>query len=447
MRSSIETFHQLADNGIIGPMEEEERKRHNILPPLIRIIVSNTSACNLACRYCYNRFEDTKDSFESRLSLSEENIRAALIALGRLSCAATDLEILFIGGEPLLRFDLIQYAAKVRATLPELAGKKVRLFLITNGTLLDRDIMDFCSSQNIHIKLSIDGNRERHDMNRLFPDRRGTYVDIFSRLPDYFYHYTHPSKAVTATVDSFGDDLVPTVEHLVSLGFMQIELTELYGCSEDISMPPDASAKAGKVPGNSAVDGEISGISTSAEVESESCEEPLSDEEKERLERNYSALTQLIYLKIRSRKYLHLIPFYDPLYFLHSRFKKVYPCRTGFDSVALFADGVFYPCHHYMGDVAFSLGDLAAGLSREKLNSLRRPVYDREQCRECWGRFLCGGECYHRAMVEGDDMYGRYERSCYRKKVLFREVIYLYHRLKEEDPEALKWYFSVNLYP
>jgi uncharacterized protein len=437
VRSSIETLHQLSDKGVIGPMKEEERKRHGILPPLIRIIVSNTSACNLACRYCYNRFEETRDSFEARPALSEEQIREALVTLGKLSGMARDLEILFIGGEPLLRFDLIKHAAAARAAIPELAGKNVRLFLITNGTLLDRDIMDFCSSHNIHIKLSIDGNRELHDLNRSFPDGRGTYGEVFSKLPDYFYRYSHPSKAVTATVDSYSDDLVPTVEHLVSLGFMQVELTELYGCSEDISISPGSPAAAGKVPGISTPDGS----------ESESAQKSLTDEEKERLEKNYSALTRLLYLKIRSRQYLHLIPFYDPMFFLHSRFKKVYPCRTGFDSVALFADGAFYPCHHYMGDAAFSMGDLGTGLSHEKLSSLRRPVYGREQCRECWGRFLCGGECYHRAMVEGDDMYGRHERSCHRKKLLFREVIYLYHRLKEEDPGALDWYFSVNLYP
>jgi len=437
VKSGIETLHQLSDKGIIGPMREEERKRHAILPPLIRIIVSNTSACNLACRYCYNRFEETRESFEARMALSEEHILKALTTLGRLSGTAKELEILFIGGEPLLRFDLIKYAAVVRATIPELAGKNVRIFLITNGTLLDRDIMDFCSSRNIHIKLSIDGDRKRHDMNRSFPDGRGTYSEVFSKLPDYFHRYSHPSKAVTATVNSFSDDLVPTVEHLVALGFRQIELTELYGCSEDISIPPGASAAAGKSPD----------ISLPAESESISGQESLTDDEKERLESNYSALTQLLYLKIRSRQYLHLIPFYDPLCFLHNRFKKVYPCRTGFDSVALFADGAFYPCHHYMGDTAFSLGDLEAGLSHERLSSLRRPVYEREHCRECWGRFLCGGECYHRAMVAGQDMYGHHEQSCHRKKTLFREVIYLYHRLKEEDPEALDWYFSVNLYP
>lgn len=426
IRSSLDTLRQLAGRGIIGSLADEERRSmvESPLPPLIRIIVSNTNACNLACRYCYNRFKDTAGSFDEALSLSEKHISAALELLARHSAGARELELLFIGGEPLIRFDLIRYAALQRSAVAGLSEKKVRIFLISNGTLIDREILDFCSSRNIHIKLSIDGTDEKHDRNRVFPDGTGTYETIFRMLPDYFHHYTHPCKAVTATVDSFRDDLPSLVEHFAVLGFRQIELTELYGCREDISPPEGGSEPFLGSPGGR-----------------------LLDEERERLEKNYRTLAGLLYHRIRSRQFIHLIPFYDPLYFLHRRLKKIYPCRTGFDSVALFSDGFFYPCHHYMGDATFVMGDLEKGIVKDRFGALRRPVIERDHCRQCWGRFLCGGECYHRALVEGSDMYGVYERGCFRKKTLFREAIYLYHRLREEDPEGLKWYFSVRLYP
>ena len=415
----LNTLKTLAKKGIIG-----EKKEDIYLPDssVVRFIISNTNACNLACRYCYNQFGDNRDAFSASASLNKGQIKKAMELLAGLSGDYDELELLFIGGEPLLRFDLIREAAELRMAMSDMAEKYVRLFLITNATLLNGEIYEYCSENNIHIKISLDGNREIHDRSRVFPDGKGSYNTAVSRLPGYFTQYSHPCKAVTATVDSFKTELLPMVEHFAAMGFNQIELTELYGCNADCS--------GMKTEDKLSVTGEV-----------------LSEQQKETIRKNYRELADFLYFRISSGQYLNLIPFYDPLYFLHHRTKNVYPCRAGIDSAALFSDGKFYPCHHYMGDGDFSFGDLENGLDSKKLRAFIRQVDRREKCKDCWARFVCGGECYHRSMVEGEDIYSGYEKGCFRRKALIKEAIYLYHRLKEENPDILDWYFSVNLYP
>lgn len=427
--SIMETLASLHGRGLVAKEGAVERVQEEC-PPLVRIIVANTSRCNLACRYCYNRFEETRESFAGERALTAPQLRKALGVLGELCADARHLELLFVGGEPLLRFDLVREAARERRRNPLLKDRTVRLFLITNGTLLTDEILDFCSEENIHVKISLDGDRALHDTQRVFPGGEGSYDAVVRKLPGYFARYRHPGKAVTATVDSFRTRLLPLVEHFITLGFRQIELTELYGHGgktreqAEIRNPRECALPCGQ------------GAPTE-----------LSRRKKEMALLNYREIAELLYFRIRSRQYVNIVPFHDPLRALHTRRPNRYPCRTGLDSIALFADGRFYPCHHFMGDGGFVSGDLRKGVDEGKRRSIRRDVAAREQCRGCWCRLLCGGECYHRSMVEGESLYSGFERGCFRRKALFREAILLYHRLREDDPRSLDWYLSVNLYP
>jgi uncharacterized protein len=78
---------------------------------------------------------------------------------------------------------------------------------------------------------------------------------------------------------------------------------------------------------------------------------------------------------------------------------------------------------------------------------MQKNVITREKCQDCWAKFLCGGECYHRALIIDGNPHSAYDKGCERRKELFRQCLYMYHEVKETDPEAWDWYFSVNLYP
>jgi len=242
---------------------------------------------------------------------------------------------------------------------------------------------------------------------------------------------------VTATVDSYRADLPAIVEHFLSLGFLQIELTERYGSADPVVSPRECAASCA---------GESEGPDLEGGVKSGEGGAGLEGDVRA-VEENYRRVAEILYGRLRSRQYANIIPFHDPLLFLHARRRNRYPCRTGLDSAALFTDGLFYPCHHFMGDGQFAAGDLDSGPSWEKLRAIRRHVMARERCAGCWCRFLCGGECYHRSMVEGEGLYSGFERGCARRKALYRQAIILYHRLRTDDPECLDWYLSVSLYP
>lgn len=418
---TVDQLNYLQKQGIIGENNDEWHYKDHA-GPVIRFIISNTSACNLACRYCYNSFEENAGGFAEKHKMDKALLTKAMGLLGEISGSADELELLFIGGEPLMAFDLIAEAAELRHQIPSLAEKVVRIFLITNATLLNDEIYDFCTLHNIHIKISLDGPSHIHDKMRIFPGGTGSHKSVMEKLPGYFWRYGHPCKAVTATVDSFRQDLPAMVEYFTALGFNQLELTELYGCD---NLCRDRSAGSGE----KAV--ELDYPSFSNDIVSD----------------NYKRICDFLEFKILSRQYLHIIPLYGMLYNLHFRVPGHYPCRTGLDSAALFSDGVFYPCHHYMGDGINTMGHVESGIDQSRFDSLRLPVNLRKGCSVCWARNLCGGACYHRANAAADNPYGTDEKTCQRIKEACKNVIYLYHRLREKDPSALEWYFSVNMYP
>ncbi|MCE1246267.1 MAG: SPASM domain-containing protein [Firmicutes bacterium] len=402
IKNTLNSILELEQQGIVGRGNSESVNPADS-PPVVRFVISNTSGCNLACSYCYNQFPENKESFSGKTDLSFQQLEQALKMLADASGNTTDLELLFIGGEPLLRFDLIQAASEMRKSLPELRNRNVRIFIITNGTLLDDFIYLYCSRNNIHIKISLDGNEKLHDLNRVFPGGKGSYRSVLEKLPGYFNVYRHPCKAVTATVNSYAQDLPALVDHFSALGFNQIELTELYGSNEP--------------------------------------------ESHDILESGYEAVAEFLKFRVKSRQYVNLIPFTDIIHKLHFRRPGLYPCRTGLDSIALFSDGNFYACHHYMGDKSGTLGSLETGIDREKFSKIARYVNSHETCKNCWAKYLCGGDCYHRALVTSGSESSISEKNCIRKKTLIEKCIYAYYKVKETDPEAWNWYFSINLYP
>jgi uncharacterized protein len=105
-----------------------------------------TAACNLKCAYCYQNDKKPR-------SLAWDRLRGALDLLLLSRCP--EVEVLFLGGEPLLEFALIQQAvAYVEATRPP---KNVRYTLITNGTLLREEQARFLARHRVAVQLSFDG--------------------------------------------------------------------------------------------------------------------------------------------------------------------------------------------------------------------------------------------------------------------------------------------------
>lgn len=288
-------------------------------------------------------------------------------------------------------------------------GRDLFIAVTTNATLLSKDMIDFSMKYRINLKLTLDGNREEHNKNRIFPGGKGSYDRITDILPDYFHRYNNPSKYVATTIDTLKSDLEERVIRLGAMGFNIIDLTEIYHTEK---------------------------------------EEEYNEEELDKIFREkYSAIFDFLYLRVRSRNYLRIIPIYDIIKGIHMKTPSFSRCTAGIDSLSVSPDGRIYPCHHFYGDKRFDMGSVYdREIEKEKFKPYRIPVTERNECNTCWAKLLCGGPCYHRSLAVTGDAFSCNKMECIRRKALIAEAFRFYIRLKNEDRESLDYFLNMDKY-
>jgi len=367
--------------------------------PLQRIILANTLRCNMACKYCYNQFEFNCPS-STKKDMTVRTFRKLTEFLEKNGQNLPFFELLFIGGEPFMKKDILEEAVKWRRKLQK-EGRDVLLIPTTNATLLTDEIIDFCVKYKLYLKLTLDGNEREHNRNRIFPDGTGSYEKILKNLPGFFSRYDNPSKYVTTTIDTTESDLEERIIRFSAMGFNIVELTEIYSTEESFDFDENVL--------------------------------------EEKYRENYRKLFNFLYLRIRSRNYIHIIPVYDIIKKIHTTAGSFFPCRAGLDSLSVGPDGTIYPCHHFYGDKRFALASVYDRKNKLNLKPYRIRVDERDHCKNCWARFLCGGPCYHRSLAPAGDAFKCNWKECIRKKALYKEALIFYINLKNTDACSIEW--------
>jgi uncharacterized protein len=410
--------------------------------PLGQIIVGNTMRCNLACTYCYNRFEMNAAASQGGIGLKSNGAPSAEgdmtvdtfhLVTRFLEESGEDLpryDLFFIGGEPLLNPEILEEAARWRKKL-QAKGKDVLLAATTNAVLLDGRMADFCREHGIRLKITLDGTKEEHDSCRVFPGGGGTHRKIVDNLPGFFSTCQGTDRYAATTIDTRKAEPRERADLLSALGFEVIDLTELYSPGGD--------------------------------------EIPDERELEEDFRRKYADLLDFLLHRIRKREYLRIIPVHEILKGLHTRKPAFMRCRAGGDSLAVSPDGTVYACHHFFGDARYALGRAGGGAtSAPALDELeegttaapapdsrrggpihvsalapyRVPVTERPVCSTCWARLLCGGPCFHRSLAMAGDPFAPAKPECIRRKALIIETLRFYIKLSREDCAALEWLFA-----
>lgn len=162
----IHTFNE--DKQLLDAYRETLKNEHT---NVILVYVIPSAICNLKCDYCYvysasNDYEgmqmkkETVDRFLEVYVhyLTQNNIRKATIQ--------------FYGGEPCCNWEIVQYFVQKAEELFDF-----EYIIITNGTILDQDKLDFIEKNNIGVGLSIDGTKTITDMHRKFINNEGGVYD------------------------------------------------------------------------------------------------------------------------------------------------------------------------------------------------------------------------------------------------------------------------------
>ena len=329
--------------------------------------------CNLNCSYC---FASQGKYHGDRALMSFEVGKRALDFLIENSGHRTNLEVDFFGGEPLMNWEVVKQLVAYARTQEEPHHKKFRFTLTTNGMLIDDDVIDFANREMSNVVLSLDGRKEIHDRLRVDYAGNGSYDRIVPRFQKLVASRGGKNYYMRGTFTHANPDFTKDLFHMADLGF-----TEL-------SMEPVVCA-----PGDPAA---------------------LTAEDLEIVKEQYEILAKDM---LRREKEGKPITFYHYMLDLTGGpcvYKRISGCGSGTEYMAVTPWGDLYPCHQFVGEEKYKLGNIWDGVTNTALREDFRAcnAYARKECDDCWARLYCSGGCAANAYHATGSIRGVYEAGC-----------------------------------
>ena len=182
-----EAVRTLAELGFLVPTRETDDHeleryfaavRHD--PSELRVTVLTTLRCNFGCDYCV---QGDHDAGAPHMSLDTAEQVCAWIERQLDTVRPRRLLVTFFGGEPLLNLPALEHVARRAHAAGQARGVEVALDIITNGLLLTRAVVDRLLPYGLRgVKITLDGDRERHDRQRPLKGGQGTFDRILANL-------------------------------------------------------------------------------------------------------------------------------------------------------------------------------------------------------------------------------------------------------------------------
>ncbi|MBD5460592.1 MAG: thioether cross-link-forming SCIFF peptide maturase [Lachnospiraceae bacterium] len=310
--------------------------------------------CNLACGYC---FAGEGEYHGSRALMSLDVGKKALDFLVENSGSRTNLEVDFFGGEPLLNWQVVKDLVAYGRSLEEPNHKKFRFTLTTNGVLLNDEIMEFANREMANVVLSIDGRREVNDRMRPFRGGQGSYDVILPKFRKLAESRGQTDYYVRGTFTRYNTDFAEDVLHLADLGFQQISVEPV------VAKPEDPYA--------------------------------IREEDLPKLKAEYDRLAAEMIRRRKEGRGFNFFHFMIDLEGGPCVAKRLSGCGSGTEYLAVTPWGDLYPCHQFVGQEQFLMGNVEEGILRTDIRDEFKScnVYAKEKCRKCFAKFYCSGGC------------------------------------------------------
>ncbi|MCI8490883.1 MAG: thioether cross-link-forming SCIFF peptide maturase [Lachnospiraceae bacterium] len=355
--------------------------------------------CNLACRYC---FAEEGEYHGRRALMSYEVGKAALDFLIANSGSRRNLEVDFFGGEPTLNFQTVKDLVAYGREQEKLHDKKFRFTLTTNGVLLNDEIMEFANREMANVVLSIDGRKEVNDKMRPFRNGSGSYDLIVPKFQRFAESRNQTNYYVRGTFTHYNLDFSRDVLHLADLGFRQISVEPV------VAKESDAYA--------------------------------IREEDLPILFEEYDRLAAEMVKRHKDGKDFLFFHFMIDLEGGPCVAKRLSGCGSGTEYLAVTPWGDLYPCHQFVGNEKFYMGNVTEGVTHTSLvNEFKScNVYAKAECRKCFARFYCSGGCAANSYNFHENIRSVYEIGCalQKKRVECAIMIKAAEALeKEEQPQ------------
>ena len=329
--------------------------------------------CNLNCSYC---FASQGKYHGERALMSFETGKRALDFLIENSGTRTNLEVDFFGGEPLMNWGVVKQLVAYARTQEPIHHKKFRFTLTTNGVLIDDDVIDFANKEMSNVVLSLDGRKEIHDRLRVDYAGKGSYDRIVPKFQKLVEARGGKNYYMRGTFTHANTDFTNDILHMADLGFTELSMEPV------VCAPGDAAA--------------------------------LTQEDLPILFEQYELLAkEMIHRKKEGRGFT----FYHYMLDLTGGpciYKRISGCGSGTEYMAVTPWGDLYPCHQFVGDEHYSLGNIWDGVTNTALRDEFKccNAYARPECSDCWAKLYCSGGCAANAYHATGSIRGVYDYGC-----------------------------------
>ncbi len=329
--------------------------------------------CNLNCSYC---FASQGKYHGDRALMTFEVGKQAFDFLIANSGTRKNLEVDFFGGEPLMNFEVVKQLVAYARSIEKEKGKNFRFTLTTNGVLLDDDVTDFLNREMNNVVLSLDGRREVHDHFRRDYAGNGSYDRIVPNFQRFVEKRGGKGYYVRGTYTHENTDFTNDILHMADLGFRELSM-------EPVVCPPgDPYA--------------------------------LTEDDLPVLMEQYEKLSLEM---LRREKKGEGFTFYHYMLDLKNGpciYKRITGCGSGTEYMAVTPWGELFPCHQFVGDPKYSLGNIWDGVTNKAVQDEFRHcnAYARKECKDCWARLYCSGGCAANAYHATGSISGVYEYGC-----------------------------------
>lgn len=401
VEEAMEEVQTLISNGELFTKDTYEnyimdfKKRPTVVKALCLHIAHD---CNLACQYC---FAEEGEYHGRRALMSFEVGKKALDFLIANSGSRRNLEVDFFGGEPLMNWQVVKDLVAYGREQEKLHDKNFRFTITTNGVLLNEEVMEFCNREMANVVLSIDGRKEVHDKMRPFRKGAGSYDLIVPKFQRFAESRNQDRYYVRGTFTHYNPDFSQDVLHLADLGFQQISVEPV------VAEPKEPYA--------------------------------LREEDLPKLFEEYDRLAAEMLERKKRGKDFNFFHFMIDLEGGPCVAKRLSGCGSGTEYLAVTPWGDFYPCHQFVGNEKFLMGNVDEGVVNTEIRDEFKccNVYAKEKCRDCFAKFYCSGGCAANAYNFSGDICGAYDIGCelQKKRIECAIMIKVQTLLEQEGKE------------
>ncbi len=329
--------------------------------------------CNLNCAYCFasqGKYNGERDV------MSLEVGKRALDFLIENSGTRHNLEVDFFGGEPLMNFQVVKDLVAYARSIEKEHNKNFRFTLTTNGVLVDDDVIEFANKECSNVVLSLDGRKEIHDRYRVDYAGNGSWDKIVPKFQKFVKARNGKNYYMRGTFTHANPDFLKDIQQMLDLGFSELSMEPV------VCAPGDPSE--------------------------------LTEEDLQIVMKQYEDLADLMLQRDKQGKPFTFYHYMIDLTGGPCIYKRISGCGSGTEYMAVTPWGDLYPCHQFVGDEKFKLGNVWDGVTNHEIQSQFAAcnVYAHPECKDCWARLYCSGGCAANSYHATGSIGGVYEYGC-----------------------------------